>query len=255
MELNYKSYGQGPAIVILHGLFGSLDNWVTHARSLSEDYSVYLYDARNHGRSPHYENFNYGIMAEDLREFLDQHGIYQTHLLGHSMGGKTVMTFANLYPERIDKLIVADMGVRQYPPHHNEILAALRSIDPPSFESRNDVDKVLLSKGIQDQAVRQFLLKSLGRDADKRLAWKFNFPVIDHNYDEVLKPIHMDFPYEEETLMIYGGDSHYIREEDKPAILELFPEATFSKLEGAGHWLHADQPEAFLEEISNFLAA
>jgi pimeloyl-ACP methyl ester carboxylesterase len=253
MELNYKSYGQGPAIVILHGLFGSLDNWVSHARRLSEDYSVYLFDARNHGRSPHYENFNYGIMAEDLREFLDQHGIYQTHLLGHSMGGKTVMNFANMYPERIDKLIVADMGIRQYPPHHNVILQALRSIEPTAFTSRNEVDEVLLSKGIEEQSVRQFLLKSLGRDIEKRLAWKFNFPIIDKHYDEVLKPVEMDFPFEGETLMIYGGNSHYVREEDKPSIKEQFPESTFIRLDDAGHWLHAEKPEEFLSEISEFL--
>lgn len=253
MILNYKSYGQGPAIVILHGLFGSLDNWVTHARRLSEDYSVYLYDARNHGRSPHYENFNYGIMAEDLHEFLDQHGIYQTHLLGHSMGGKTVMTFANMYPERIDKLIVADMGVRQYPPHHNTILKALRSIEPSSFESRNEIDEVLLSKGVEEKTVRQFLLKNIGRDVDKRLSWKFNFPVIDRHYDEVLKPINPDFPYDGETLMIHGGNSHYIEEQDKPSILELFPEATFVELEGAGHWLHAEKPAEFIQEVIDFL--
>lgn len=253
MELNFKSYGQGPALVILHGLFGSLDNWVTHARLLSETYSVYLYDARNHGRSPHVDAFNYEAMAEDLLDFLDEHGIYQTHLLGHSMGGKTVMTFAGMYPERIDKLIVADMGVRQYPPHHNEILAALRSINPKEFASRNEVDAVLVSKGIEEVAVRQFLLKSLGRDENKDFAWKFNFDVIDEHYHEILKGVELDHTFDEPTLMLYGGDSDYVKKEDFESIRAFFPEAEFVEIPSAGHWLHAQKPNEFLEALTTFL--
>ncbi|MFK7971104.1 MAG: alpha/beta fold hydrolase [Bacteroidia bacterium] len=253
MEFYYKSYGKGPALVILHGLFGSLDNWVTHARQLAEDYSVYLFDARNHGRSEHLDAFDYDVMADDLETFLDEHGIIQAHLLGHSMGGKTVMNFAGKYPERIDKLIVADMGIREYPPHHNIILDAIRSITPSEFSSRQEVDKVLEEKGIPEVAVRQFLLKSLGRDKAKQLAWKFNFPVIDEHYAEILKPVELDVPYDGDTLMLYGGASHYVQEKDFEDILIQFPEARFQAIAGAGHWLHAEKPKPFLEAVQSYL--
>lgn len=253
LTLNVKSFGQGPALIILHGLFGSLDNWVTLGKILSENFSVYLIDQRNHGRSPHRETWNYAVMAEDLHDFMDQHGIFQAHLLGHSMGGKTVMTFAGEYPERIDKLIVADMGIKEYPPHHEEILAAIRAVDLTAANSRQEVDEQL-SQGIASVAIRQFLLKSLGRDTNKRLAWKFNFAVIDQHYDEVLKPVSPFFPYEGETLFLTGEESHYVGPEDHDAIRKHFPQARFEALPQAGHWLHADQPEAFLAAVRRFLA-
>ncbi len=252
IQLNHKVYGQGPALIILHGLFGSLDNWVTHARQLAEHYSVFLLDQRNHGKSPHTDEWTYQVMSEDLHEFMDQHGIMQAHLLGHSMGGKAVMTFAGEYPRRIDKLIVADMGIRQYPPQHTGIIDALLSVPLGLIGSRQDVSEHLLSK-ISNKSIVQFLLKSLGRDDEKRLQWKFNLQVIAEKYEEILAPIQNEFPYDGETLFLSGEESNYVSQKDHPAILEQFPNARFEVLQKAGHWLHADRPKAFLESLIRFL--
>ena len=254
IELNYKVYGQGEALIILHGLFGSLDNWVSHARSLSEEYSVYLIDQRNHGKSPHEDEWNYPVMAEDLYDFMNQQGIYRAHLLGHSMGGKTVMEFSRHYPEMIEKLIVADMTPKQYSPHHTEILETLISLDLSALDSRRDA-KAKLEERIDDPSVVQFLLKSLGRNEDKAFRWKFNLQVIYDKYERVLDAIDFDDEVDVPSLFIYGGESPYLQEADKANIQEIFPEASFHKLEGAGHWVHAEKPTEFLAQIQKYLAS
>lgn len=253
MELNFKSFGNGPALIILHGLFGSLDNWVSHARQLSESYSVYLIDQRNHGKSPHADQWDYETMANDLEDFMDQQGIYQAHLLGHSMGGKTVMQFAMNYPERIEKLIVADMAPKGYEPHHTEILETLINIDLASFESRQAVGAHMEAR-IPEIGVRQFLLKSLGRNEQKQFRWKFNLSIIYQNYKKILEPIDLAFPFDGPTLFLSGGKSFYVSPEDHEMIREGFPEASFSVIPHAGHWLHADSPAEFLQEVHAFLA-
>ncbi|MEO1451654.1 MAG: alpha/beta fold hydrolase [Bacteroidota bacterium] len=252
LELNYKTYGQGPALIILHGLFGSLDNWVTHARNLSDNFTVYLIDQRNHGRSPHAPEMNYAVMAEDLYGFMDQHGIYKAHLLGHSMGGKAVMKFALEYPDQVDKLLVADMGIKSYPPHHTEILQTLADMDLTQFASRQQAQKAM-EAGIPDQMVQQFLLKSLGRDENKQFRWKFNLQAIRAHYGHILEEIDSDFPFEGTTLFLSGGKSSYVEAADWAHIQALFPQAKWEVLPTAGHWLHADQPAAFLQAVRNFL--
>ena len=177
MQLNVKTLGQGPGLIILHGLFGSLDNWMSHARKLAESYSVYLIDQRNHGKSPHSDSWDYPIMAEDLYHLMDQEGIYTSHILGHSMGGKTAIQFAMQHPERIDKLIVADMGVKAYSPHHTQIIEALNAVDLDEVDSRQAVDALLESR-IPNPGIRQFLLKGLGRNGEEGFAWKFNLKVL-----------------------------------------------------------------------------
>lgn len=252
MELNFKSYGKGPALIILHGLFGSLDNWVSHARQLSEHFSVYVIDQRNHGRSPHAPEWDYPTMAEDLADFMDQQGIFQAHLLGHSMGGKTVMQFAMYHPERIDHLVVADMAPKAYEPHHTQILESLIQLDLSALSSRSEAEKQL-AKGIADPVIRQFLLKSLGRDADKKLRWKFNLEVIYEKYALILEAIELDFPFEGPTLFLSGEQSTYVQAHDHDLIQEGFPGAQFEQMPQAGHWLHADRPAAFLAAVQAFL--
>ncbi len=252
LSLHFKSSGQGPALIVLHGLFGSLDNWATLAKAFAEDHSVFLVDQRNHGRSPHAEPWDYPTMAEDLHDFMDQQGIMQAHLLGHSMGGKVVMTFAGAYPERIDRLIVADMGIRQYQPHHQEILKALTELDLANLSSRQDAQDFLASQ-IQDPSVVAFLLKSLGRDEEKMFQWKFHLKVIARDYDHILAPVSLDFAFEGPTLFLTGADSNYVRKEDHEEIKQHFPAATFEEIKGAGHWIHADQPVAFTESVLGFL--
>ena len=252
MDLNFKTYGQGPALIILHGLFGSLDNWVSHARQLADSFSVYLVDQRNHGKSPHDPEWEYAVMAEDLHEFMDDHGIFQAHLLGHSMGGKTVMKFAGEYPERVEKLIVADMAPVHYAPHHLETIAALNAVPVRKIASRQDADK-LLAQRIEEIGVRQFLLKSLVRDPEGGFRWKFNLEVITQKYEAALEAIPLDFPFDKPTLFVSGGRSEYMIPAYHEQIREDFPDAEFQIIPEAGHWLHAEAPVRFLEIVRSFL--
>lgn len=253
MELNYKSFGQGPALIILHGLFGSLDNWQTLARQYGETFSTYIVDQRNHGKSPHSdENFTYDLLAEDLGELMDRLGIPTASLIGHSMGGKTVMQFAVDQPERVEKLVVADMATREYPPHHTEILETLISFPAWKIESRNEADE-LLEERIRDYGVRQFLLKNLDRKKGGGFEWKFNLEVLYRDYPNILEGIHSNYPFEGPTLFISGGKSDYVKEEYHAEIRELFPSAQFEVIEGAGHWLHAEKPKEFFEKTMAFL--
>ncbi|TAE52713.1 MAG: alpha/beta fold hydrolase, partial [Bacteroidetes bacterium] len=164
MELAHKTLGQGPALLILHGLFGSLDNWLTLARQFGEHFSVYIIDQRNHGKSPWDERWDYAVMAEDLADFMDQQGIPQAYILGHSMGGKTAMQFAAEYPDRITRLIVADIAPKTYPPHHDLILETLNETPLAGLQSRQEAEAFMQSR-ISEPAVRQFLLKGLARDS------------------------------------------------------------------------------------------
>lgn len=252
MNLHAKTLGQGPPLIILHGLFGSLDNWMTHAKKLSEEFTVYLLDQRNHGKSPHSEHWNYQLMAEDLHEFMSKEGIYASHLLGHSMGGKTVIQFAMQYPEQIEKLIVADMGVKSYPPHHTEIIAALNEVDLSQVQSRKEVDALLQAR-IPEFGVRQFLLKGLARNKEKDFDWKFNLKVLSEKYKEVLASIELTYPFEGYTLFIHGGKSQYVLAEDQEEISKYFPSVVFDEIPSAGHWLHAESPQEFIAKVRDFL--
>ena len=178
--------------------------------------------------------------------------VLQAHLLGHSMGGKTVMQFAGRYPERVDHLIVADMAPKAYPPHHREILESLSGVELEGVTSRQEVD-AQLQNGIPQPTVRQFLLKSLHRRSDKSLAWKFNLPVIVRQYEQVIGNVQLSHPYEGPCLFLYGGKSNYLTEADKPMVQEWFPQAQFECLPEAGHWLHAEDPDAFIVAVNRFL--
>lgn len=253
MKLNFKTYGNGPALIILHGLFGSLDNWVSHAHALENDYSVYLIDQRNHGRSPHNEVFDYKSMAEDLHEFMDSEGIYYAHLLGHSMGGKTVMEFAGHYPDRVEKLIVADMGVKKYPPHHTDVLHALSSLDLHAIKTRKEAEDSLMANLKGDVSTVQFLLKGLTREGQQNFKWKFNYPTILANYTHILESVTPE-TFEKPTLFLSGGNSKYVLAEDRAQILSFFPNAEFQVMPNVGHWLHAENPTLFLECVRAFLS-
>ncbi len=252
IQLNFKTLGQGPAIIILHGLFGSLDNWLSLARKLAENYSVYLIDQRNHGKSPHTDEFSYDLLAEDLHTFMDEQGIYQAHLIGHSMGGKVVMQFAGLYPDRIDKLVVVDMANRQYKPHHTEIFEALHALKLDQLKARSEA-AAFFEKRVPEEGVRQFLLKNLGRERGNTYQWKFNLSSLSSHYQEILAEVEVDFPYEGPTLFISGGNSAYVEHADQEDLLDSFPQANFVEIAGVGHWVHAEAPGRFLEEVEAFL--
>lgn len=253
MSLNYKVSGTGPPLIILHGFLGSLDNWQTHARSLSDMATVYIVDARNHGRSPHYPEHNYALMAEDLNAFMDEHGLTKASLLGHSMGGKAVMEFANRYPEKIEKLIVADISPRQYNWNYDSVFEALHNVKLDQVTNRNDAEEMLREVMKEDSMV-QFLLKSLDRNPDGTYQWKMNLEVLYNNFDEVIKGIELKGTYHFPTLVIRGGNSKYVLEDDIAQYKQHFTELEIVTLDNAGHWLHAEAPKAFLEAVRNFLA-
>ncbi len=250
MKLNLKKSGSGPPLVILHGLFGSLDNWFSIAKELVDHYTLYLVDQRNHGDSPHSTEWNYGVMVEDLRELLDAEGLDSVYLMGHSMGGKTVMNFAVQYPERVRKLIVGDIAPRYYPIHHQVILEGLNALDLSRLQSRKEADD-LLATYIPELGIRQFLLKSLGRDANG-FAWKINLPVITQNIEEVGKALEEGTVFEGPTLFLGGANSSYIQEKDLSDMKRHFPNSTWVSISNAGHWLHAEQPQAVVTEMRKF---
>ncbi len=253
MQLNFQSYGTGFPLLILHGLFGSLDNWQTISRQLGESYQVFALDLRNHGSSPHSDIFSYEDMAGDVREFMQTHGLARAHLLGHSLGGKTAMEFALRHPALVQKLIVADIAPKSYPPSHVPIFEALLSLDLKSFHDRREA-AAALAPSIPNPAIRRFLLKSLTRDKFGALQWRLNLPAIYKSYAGLNQALEHRRIFNGPTLFLRGERSEYIKEEDSVLIHRLFPQARIITVMDAGHWIHADAPEAFLKLVLDFLA-
>ncbi len=252
MKLNYKVLGQGRDLIILHGLFGSLDNWQTLAKYWADDYKVWLVDQRNHGRSPHSMEFSYQLMAEDLNNFIKQHKISSPIILGHSMGGKTAMEFAVNNPIKLSKLIVVDIAPVKYEVHHYSIIDALKSVPLQNIEKRSEAEEIL-AKNISDFGVRQFLLKNLYRNNDGGYSWRFNLNVIS---DNILPISEFDIPigmFKGETLFVKGDNSDYILDSYKEIILGKFPAARIETIKKAGHWIHAEQPQIFFDLVSDFM--
>lgn len=254
MELNYKSFGQGPPLIILHGLFGTLDNWQTLGKRWAENYTVFLVDQRNHGRSPHLPAHNYAAMAEDLHAFMEANWVYETHLLGHSMGGKTAMQFALTYPDMVDKLVIVDIAPKSYSGGHETIVEALNSLNLSDLEGRSQAD-AFLSENIDDFGVRQFLLKNLTRNKAGGYRWKMNLPILTNDYEEILQNIDGTETFDGPSLFIRGEKSDYIGAEELPLLQSYFPAAQLSTIKGAGHWVHAEQPDALFTVVADFLQA
>ena len=255
MQLYYKQYGSdGPPLIILHGLLGAHGNWHTLSRNAFSDHaSVYAVDQRNHGRSPHADVIDYPHMAADLKAFIEAHNLSEVTVLGHSMGGKTAMEAALRYPDLIDKLIVVDMAPRAYTPNHQALINALRSIDPTDYDSRSDIDDVL-AEDVPSWAIRQFLLKNLDY-ADDSYRWMPNLSAIDAHYDALVGSLEADGRYAKPTLFVRGGASNYIANGDWPGIQERFPNATLVTIPDAGHWVHAEAPEALSKAVIRLLDA
>lgn len=250
MLLNHKIFGSGEPLVILHGLFGSLDNWLTHAKKLSEYYQVILVDQRNHGHSEWSDDFNYDLLSDDLEKLLKYLKLDKIILLGHSMGGKTAISFTQKYPEKISKLIVVDIGVKEYPMHHDEILKGLNSIDLELVNSRSEATKIL-SKFIDSEGVKQFLLKNLYWIEKGKLAWRINIPILEKNMSNILTELDNTEVFDQ-TLFIRGALSNYIIDEDIEKLESIFNDFQLVTIENAGHWVHAEQPETFIETVLSF---
>ena len=251
MTLHYKTFGAGPSVLILHGLFGTSDNWQTIAKQLAGDFQVFLVDLRNHGRSPHAAEMDYPLMAADIRQFTEEHSIRQTHVVGHSMGGKVAMQFALDYPNLVDHLAIIDIAPKAYPPGHLAIFEALTAMRLGGLDSRKEADAMLASS-IPQLAVRQFLLKNLHRDRDG-FRWKMNLLVLYESYDHLIAAVGADEPFEGPSLFVRGGQSDYIQPTDEAGIRRLFPRATIETVARAGHWVHASAPSQLLALLRSFL--
>ena len=254
MQLFFKELGEGDAapLVMLHGLFGSSDNWLGVAPKLG--CKCYALDLRNHGHSPHSEEMDYALMAGDVAEFLDAEKLDVVNVLGHSMGGKVAMQFALTYPARVQKLIIVDMAPRPYSPEHRSIFEALLALDLKQFHSRREIEDAL-APAIPDLTLRRFLLKNLAHEPQDARAfkWRIPLPAIFANYPKLCTPIATQPPFPGPTLFLHGGQSSYVSEADAPRIRELFPQAVIETILQARHWIHADAPDDFVRHVSGFL--
>ncbi|MGI9530657.1 alpha/beta fold hydrolase [Lutimonas sp.] len=244
--------GNGEPLIILHGFLGMGDNWKTLANKFGLDYEVHLVDQRNHGRSFHDDDFSYELLVEDLLAYLDHHQLDQVNILGHSMGGKTGMLFAVEHPERLRKLIVADIAPKFYPPHHQYILDALNEVDFSVVSSRSEID-FLLKKHIPENGIRQFLLKNVYRVEKNKLAYRFNLEVLEEHIDEIGVALPPRTFFEGPVLFLKGALSGYITNQDEALIDSHFPDNEIVTIDRASHWLHAENPIDFYDNVVGFL--
>lgn len=252
MKLNFKTFGEGKPLLILHGLFGSLDNWQTLGKQLAETHKVYLVDLRNHGKSPHSSEFSYEEMAKDVAELIQDEQLDKVSIIGHSMGGKTTMTFAVEFPQFVEKLVIVDIAPKKYAPHHDEIIKALYSLDLSAISSRREADEEM-KKSIKNDGTRLFLLKNLNREKEGGYSWKMNLDMLSENIEKVIDVTEIPFPIPLETIFIRGGSSGYILDSDFERIEELFPNSEIATIQNAGHWVHAEKPQELLSLIIDFL--
>ncbi|MCR8922736.1 alpha/beta fold hydrolase [Dasania sp. GY-MA-18] len=240
-------------VLLLHGLFGMGVNLGAVAKALAAHYQVHSLDLRNHGQSPHSECMGYELMAADVLAYMDVQGIAQAHVLGHSMGGKVAMQLALSQPQRVSKLIVADISPVAYEANHTDVFAGLNAVDFDTINNRRDAEAVL-AQHVQEPAVRQFLLRNMYRDENKRFAWRMNVAALEANYDAIKAGLEQEAVFEGEVLFIKGEQSDYILPEHRERILQLFPKASVKVIQNTGHWLHAEKPAAFNLLCLNFLA-
>jgi len=247
-----KIEGTGKPLLILHGFLGMSDNWKTLGTQFAVDFQVHILDLRNHGRSLHAGDFSYEIMVQDVVEYCQGHNLENIVIVGHSMGGKVAMLLATSHPELVSKLIVADIGPKFYPQHHQEILAGLNAVDFSVKPSRSDVEAIM-SQFIPDFGTRQFLMKSLFWQEPGQLAFRFNLAVFNTKMEEIGVPLPENAIFDKPTLFIRGGNSRYILDSDFDTIKHHFPDSNIETIPKVGHWLHAENPAEFYQKVTSFL--
>lgn len=248
-----KIEGSGKPFVILHGFLGMSDNWKTLGTQYSENgFEVHMLDLRNHGRSIQSDEFNYQLMVNDVVEYCEEKNLSSIYLLGHSMGGKVAMFTATQFPDLVEKLIVADIGVKYYKPHHDEILNGLSAVDFSKKPSRSDVEGIL-TPFITDFGTRQFLMKSLYWKEKDQLAFRFNLNAFVANKDVIGDALSEDAVFTKPTLFLKGANSNYILDSDLAEIKHHFPKAELEIISNAGHWLHAENAKDFYDKTMQFL--
>jgi len=265
MNLFFRKYGKGEPIIILHGLYGSSDNWVSIAKELASNFEVFVIDQRNHGQSPHNKEFNYNILASDLLEFMNTQNLKRATLIGHSLGGKTIMQFAKQYPTEVNNLIVIDIAPKSYIKSfnkkfktlsHKKIIEAILSVNIIKIKSRKEIDEKL-SPIIKERRLRLFLLKNLKRKKDKSFYWTLNFGAIHKNLEKIVDSVNFDEFKDTKinisTLFIKGENSNYILDNDIKKIKNIFINSEVSTIKDASHWVHTEKPKELIESIRVFL--
>ena len=255
VELNFEQVGQGPPVVVLHGLFGAGRNWLTVARRMSTEFSFILVDLRNHGRSPHTQSMTYLDMVDDVLQLIDGLRLDRPILVGHSMGGKAAMTLALLHPEKIRRLINIDIGPVSYPDRFAEMITAMLSLDLSTISRRNQADDAL-SSAIPETSVRQFILQNLSFSAGVA-SWRANLPTLQQQMPHILGPLPVaaDISYDGDTWFIRGELSDRITQQHLPVIRQRFPYHHIETVRGGGHWPHAEAPEEFTRYFRQALSA
>lgn len=253
VQLNYRDYGAGPPLLVLHGLFGSAGNWRSVARELGRQRRVYTLDLRNHGDSPHAPAMDYDSMAGDLLAFMQREGLERAAVLGHSMGGKAAMRFALTHPERVERLVVVDVAPAASEEDHSPLIDAMQNLDLSGLQRRSDADDALAAS-IPESGVRMFLLQNLVAD-DGGFRWRIHLDAIERGLPDIRG--WPDTPagaaYAGPVLFVRGGRSSYVRDEHEAVIRKLFPDVRLVSVAQAGHWVHADQPARFVEVVRDFL--
>jgi esterase len=254
MKLFFRRFGQGNPLIILHGLFGISDNWVTIGKRLAKGFDVYIPDLRNHGQSPHSNIFNFPALAEDIVEFTEENKLDDIILIGHSLGGLISMQFALQNPYAVKKIIVVDISLRKYRNYndHQQLIDAMMSVDFSSAHRRSDVEKQLM-KTIKSPRLSQFLLKNVYWRNKDSLDWRLNLTALNENLPLIFDNLSDEKQFPGSVLFIRGGLSDYIVDEDLDEILKKFPRAELSTVPNATHWVHADAPEEFYKILNGFL--
>ena len=254
MKLFFRQAGEtGPAIVILHGVFGSADNWLTVGKQIADlGFRVFMLDQRNHGRSPWSDDFGYQEMAEDLQEFLNDQQITDPILIGHSMGGKTVMQYAMNYPDTWQKMVVVDIAPRFYPVHHTSILKGMNLMPLAAMKSRQEAE-MFFTQYEDHPGTRNFILKNLARGENGGFSWRLNLPVLTREIETVGGELSGIRTITKPVLFLKGALSSYITDEDEKEIRRIFTDVRIETIAGAGHWVQAEQPQAFIEAVMKFI--
>lgn len=254
MKLFFRQFGLGKPVIILHGLFGMSDNWVSIGKQLSEHFAVYIPDMRNHGQSPHDDAFSFSAMADDVLELIDDNYLGNVTLIGHSMGGKVAMQLALNHGDKVDRLMVIDISPGKYPVRHSQqqVVEAMQRVSFTGITSRKEIEDQFVHS-ISDFRTRQLIMKNLFRTGNNTFAWRLNLEAIHHNMDKLFDSVESDSTFGKPVLFIRGGQSDYINNNDREKIRKLFPAATLETIPHAGHWVHADAPVELLRIMNDFM--
>ena len=255
LDLSYSKIGSGPAVIILHGLFGSASNWRSIANKLADEFTVYTLDVRNHGDSPWADSMDYLDMADDVAHFVAQHQIDSPTIIGHSMGGKIAMTVALNHPEMLGKLVVADIAPKAYSHggYHKYYIDNMLKLDLEQLQSRKEAEFYLIKQLNEPKPVIQFLLQNLVFK-DNRYKWRINLNSLAQNLSAIMGEIPSSESSNHISLFLHGENSNYVQSTDHTMINSLFKQASIQGIANAGHWLHAEQPVEFIRKVRGFLS-